>query len=233
MFLRLICIFVSVVILAGCASNVTEPSSDVTSTPLPSAVEELSSKVIEPSPSTDVEPSTEVIEPISSTIEPTPVLVASEEATVENLVGAWQDAMGVGSSYTNLYQFREDMTFDFIADAMDCANRERAFSGTWTFEDGKIILTKTQDLTLEGGTLEPSTASCGSDQELVGAKLVVNTYEDSEPIIFEVKPAMGEADSPYSMTQYFDGIQYWVLGGGPDQVDLDEVIAYYEEKQKE
>ena len=101
----------------------------------------------------------------------TPEATAQTGQSDVSLTGIWQDTPEIASGWSYTYQFFADGRFVFHYNQMDCESREVSYSGRWAVQGNSLILSVTQRKVLVGGHFEPANGSCGTDRELVGARL--------------------------------------------------------------
>lgn len=132
-----------------------------------------------------------------------------------DLVGVWQDSPGMAAGWSNTFQFFPDGRFTFNISQMDCAARERSYSGSWSIVRGKLVLRITERTVIEGGRLVQATGSCGSTFEI----------EDGTVRSRPVSPARSRrlALSRRGVDKYgrlkirLGGKTYWKFGSDPNE----------------
>ena len=78
----------------------------------------------------------------------------------------FQDSVGVGSTYSNLYQFKSDNTFLYSSKSRVTKNDQAILMrGTWKYSDGKLTLTITEKTLTKNGTEE---------DDVVNGKILTN-----------------------------------------------------------
>lgn len=108
---------------------------------------------------------------------------ASARSWEKDLVGVWQDSEGMAAGWSNAFQFFADGRFRFNTNQMNCASRERAYSGTWRIINRQLVLSITERTVTVGGRLVQATGSCGSKYEIEGGRNVSR----------RVRPATGQS----------------------------------------
>lgn len=95
----------------------------------------------------------------------------------------FQDSVGVGSTYSNLYQFKSDNTFLYSSKSRVTKNDQAILMrGTWKYSDGKLTLTITEKTLTKNGTEE---------DDVVNGKILTNyqtiTIPTQETKIYNIK----------------------------------------------
>lgn len=136
----------------------------------------------------------------------------------DSLVGVWQDSDVLGSGWSNSFLFFKDGTYGFFPSQMDCSKRLLAYYGKWKINDDVMIITVTQRVILEGGVMEKSTGSCGSDSTLIGATEKTVKVKPKEELEYSVSKIYYDNSSGNERRfVYIDGMKYWYFG---DPVEL-------------
>jgi hypothetical protein len=123
----------------------------------------------------------------------------SDTQLKHELTGIWQDVEFNASGWSNTWQFFDDGRFIFNYSQMDCAKRERSYSGHWKAVGPVLQLSIERRKVLVGGRFEEALGSCGSDLELVDAEeRIVN-----EPAPMKRILSLGQIETVISV--YDDG----------------------------
>jgi hypothetical protein len=135
-------------------------------------------------------------------------LYAAPRDTRQPLVGVWQASPSMAAGWGQTYRFFADGRFVYHASQMDCATRDVEQSGVWHWRRGRIALTITHQVWLQGGKLRPATGSCGTAQELVGARRVL--IKRSRPLrkSLAYRPLRLDAQNNRLTTQW-GGTRFW------------------------
>ncbi len=107
-----------------------------------------------------------------------------------DIYGMWQSSGVLAAGWDDTFYFKDDGTFIFFFNQMDCSNRNVSYMGYWEFKNSKIYFTIMKREVLEGGYFTLSDSSCGSDSMLVDGRLQrtsVIPYEFEEYSIHNVK----------------------------------------------
>jgi hypothetical protein len=147
----------------------------------------------------------------------------------QNFTGWWHGVLGIGSCFSDRYQFNEDGTFIFIVSNMDGATRERAFSGSWERTNGQVALTVKNRIDLVGGSYSPAWGSFGSDYVIDGGTRVYTALEEENFFVrlYEISDVFIDSpdcfDPPIQIPSIFiNGRQFWNIGKQSEMFD-----AYY------
>ena len=137
----------------------------------------------------------------------------------DSLVGVWQDDRIVASGWSNTFLFFKDGTFKFFFNQMDCAKRTVSYSGMWKVNEDELNLKIKQKTIIEGGHLEPSDGSCGTDSMIVdGVEKAVN-LETPEEVIYSVSEIYTEnQDDIQRIKIYIDAMPYWKFSDNPQEL---------------
>ena len=151
------------------------------------------------------------------------LLVSYVETKAQNsndsLIGVWQDDRIVASGWSNTFLFFKDGTFKFFFNQMDCAKRTVSYSGMWKVNEDELNLKIKQKTIIEGGHLEPSDGSCGTDSMIVdGIEKAVN-LETPEEVIYSVSEIYTEnQDDIQRIKIYIDAMPYWKFSDNPQEL---------------
>jgi len=141
------------------------------------------------------------------------------QSSNDSLIGVWQDDRIVASGWSNTFLFFKDGTFKFFFNQMDCAKRTVSYSGMWKVNEDELNLTIEQKTIIEGGHLEPSDGSCGTDSMIVdGVEKAVN-LETPEEVIYSVSEIYTEnQDDIQRIKIYIDAMPYWKFSDNPQEL---------------
>ena len=90
----------------------------------------------------------------------------------------FQDSVGVGSTFTNLYYFKDDNTFKYSSKSNVKENDQVLLaSGTWKYSNGKLVLEVTKKTIAKNGTIV--------DDVVTGKTLTA--YEEETTAVKETK----------------------------------------------
>jgi len=130
------------------------------------------------------------------------------------MIGVWQGIPVVGSGWSATYQFFEDGSFRYNHNQMDCSDSVLFEAGTYVIGNNSITLNYATRNYLAGGTLEPSTGSCGSEFELVGGVETNEKYLAKEELELQyVSPLL---DYDYLERVKLDGMEWFRMLHDPN-----------------
>lgn len=130
------------------------------------------------------------------------------------MIGVWQGIPVLGSGWSATYQFFEDGSFRFNHNQMDCSDSVLYEAGTYSISDDSITLNYATRSYLAGGTLEPSTGSCGSAFELVGGIETEEQYLAKEQLQLQyLSPLL---DVNYLERVKLDGMEWFRMLHDPN-----------------
>lgn len=137
----------------------------------------------------------------------------------DSLVGAWQDSENMASGWSNTFVLSADGTYKFFTNQMDCSQRLVSYGGKWRVSDVEeaIHLTVETRRVINGGTMQKSDGSCGSDSMLTGGtqvNMIVNPAEDMDYALSKVYT--DETKGLIRKFIYIDAIKYWYMSN-PDE----------------
>ena len=141
------------------------------------------------------------------------------QSSNDSLIGVWQDDRIVASGWSNTFLFFKDGTFKFFFNQMDCSKRIVSYSGMWKVNEDELNLKIKQKTIIEGGHLEPSDGSCGTDSMIVdGIEKAVN-LETPEEVIYSVSEIYTEnQDDIQRIKIYIDAMPYWKFSDNPQEL---------------
>lgn len=142
------------------------------------------------------------------------ILHLSNVHSQETLVGIWQDAPSLGSGWGENYRFFEDGTFVFSHSQMDCQDSVISMGGFYKVRGKKLKLQFIAIEYIEGGTLEPSSGSYGSEFQLVGGTVVSDTFRDK--IRFSISKIQQDPEFDHLHFILIGNEKYWKLGWDPN-----------------
>jgi hypothetical protein len=135
-------------------------------------------------------------------------LLAAPIETRQTFVGIWQASPSMAAGWNQTYRFFANGRFVYHASQMDCATRDIERRGNWHWQSGKIALKMTHQVWLQGGKFQPSTGSCGTAQELVGARRVLRKHARPSRVSLAYGPVRLDAQNNRLTTQW-GGIRFW------------------------
>lgn len=106
----------------------------------------------------------------------------NSEQGKRSLIGVWQQSPVLGSGWEDNYQFFQDGTFNYNHNQMVCDDRVITESGTYVIQKESVKLFFTSRIVIEGGTLEPSSGSCASEQQITGGTETKQIMEKVEEL---------------------------------------------------
>jgi hypothetical protein len=134
----------------------------------------------------------------------------------KELVGIWQEMPDVASGWADTYRFWDNGEFIFHYSQMICDNRTLDYSGTWELTGtDKLKLTIKAKTVLEGGKLEPSMGSCGSDYEIVGGEVKDIKLDRAEILNIQLSPVTLDNKHADMKTRTVDGRSFWKMDNDP------------------
>ena len=141
------------------------------------------------------------------------------QSSNDSLIGVWQDDRIVASGWSNTFLFFKDGSFKFFFNQMDCSKRIVSYSGMWKVNEDELNLKIKQKTIIEGGHLEPSDGSCGTDSMIVdGVEKAVN-LETPEEVIYSVSEIYTEnQDDIQRIKIYIDAMPYWKFSDNPQEL---------------
>ena len=141
------------------------------------------------------------------------------QSSNDSLIGVWQDDRIVASGWSNTFLFFKDGSFKFFFNQMDCSKRIVSYSGMWKVNEDELNLKIKQKTIIEGGHLEPSDGSCGTDSMIVdGVEKAVN-LETPEKVIYSVSEIYTEnQDDIQRIKIYIDAMPYWKFSDNPQEL---------------
>jgi hypothetical protein len=145
--------------------------------------------------------------------------ICSTSNAQDSLVGVWQDARVVASGWSNTFLFFNDGSFKYFYNQMDCSKRIVSYSGKWKVNEDELDLTVEQKTVIEGGHLELSNGSCGSDSMLVDGVEKKMKLEVPEEIIYSVSELYADTQDDIARVKvYIDAMPYWRFSDNPKEL---------------
>ena len=141
------------------------------------------------------------------------------QSSNDSLIGVWQDDRIVASGWSNTFLFFKDGTFKFFFNQMDCSKRIVSYSGMWKVNEDELNLKIKQKTIIEGGHLEPSDGSCGTDSMIIdGVEKAVN-LETPEEVVYSVSEIYTDNQDDISRIKvYIDAMPYWKFSDNPQEM---------------
>ena len=136
-----------------------------------------------------------------------------------NITGVWQDLNAVGSGWSDTYMFYSNGEFKFFSSQMDCSKREISHHGTYIIADNRLKLKITGRTVIEGGHMELSTGSCGSDSTLTGG--IIKKIILSTPVTYEYSVSEVTAETENDAERYvlfINGVKHWRFAAEPAEL---------------
>ena len=141
------------------------------------------------------------------------------QSSNDSLIGVWQDDRIVASGWSNTFLFFKDGTFKFFFNQMDCSKRIVSYSGMWKVNEDELNLKIKQKTIIEGGHLEPSDGSCGTDSMIVDGVEKALNLETPEEVIYSVSEIYTEnQDDIQRIKIYIDAMPYWKFSDNPQEL---------------
>ncbi|RUS46041.1 hypothetical protein [Cohnella sp. AR92] len=196
----------AVAVLSGCRDHSSNQAA-VAVSPVPSLTDHSAAVTVAP----------------ESRPSPSPVQALPDSA----VVGAWQvGGTVVASGYNDVYILREDHSFDFLYNSMDCSKEVLGVSGTWDISGASVTLTPKWKAILVGGTKEIAMGSCASDYEIQNAKAEVVDDHGAPAIVLNAVTAQGSDGHAQDVLESGTGVKYWKIGDSFDSSEtLKEMVA--------
>jgi len=145
-----------------------------------------------------------------------PFVLYSQSA--KEITGVWQDMEILASGWSNTYMFYPGGSYKFFYSQMDCSKRTVSEEGTFEVTGGFITLYPVKVGIIEGGIMEPSNGSCGSDSMITGGvfkKIEVKNREAARYSIGEVQKEIN--DEIERSTILIGNGKFWKFGSDPDE----------------
>jgi hypothetical protein len=134
----------------------------------------------------------------------------------DSLVGVWQDLNIVGSGWSNSCLFFKDGSFEFFYSQMDCSKRVVSYSGKWEVSGEVLLLSVSERVIVEGGTMVKSAGSCGSDSAIEGGAERKIEISPAEQLEFAVSRIYTDNDNDIQRdVVYIDMIKFWKFADDP------------------
>ena len=97
--------------------------------------------------------------------------IHSNNSVSSDMVGVWQNAPTMAAGWGTVYQFFPSGKFNYRISSMDCASRDRGYSGYWKLDQqNHLILTLVSNVHIVGGTENAAAGSCGTAFMIDGGK---------------------------------------------------------------
>lgn len=129
------------------------------------------------------------------------------------LIGVWQDDSCVGATYSNMYHFYEDNTFEYFYSFYDEERRDFSNSGEWLVYNNMLHLKISQKTIREGGKFVESPLAL-SGYSLVDCELVKQDIDPIQEIIYPIKNYK-ESTTEYPTSISIGGTDFWQLSVDP------------------
>jgi len=137
--------------------------------------------------------------------------------SAKEITGVWQSGENLASGWSDTYMFYPGGSYKFFYSQMDCSKRTVSEEGTFEVKDGFITLNPLKVGIIEGGIMEPSSGSCGSDSMITGGifkKIDVKSSEKLRLPIGDVQTEM--RDEALRSTLLIGKTKYWKFADHPD-----------------
>lgn len=115
-----------------------------------------------------------------------------------NIIGVWQDSLGVGNTYTNKYHFFKDNTFVYYYSFVNEERRNFSICGKWLIDNNMLCLKILNKTVLEGGRFEPSPLD-SSKKCLVDFKKVKYKVDPAKEIKYSLENIKESTNNPKSI----------------------------------
>jgi hypothetical protein len=147
------------------------------------------------------------------------------------LIGLWQDSPEIASGWSDAYVFFADGRYQFHYSTMDCAKRLVSVSGRWRLTATGLLLTTEDRASLVGGHFETATGSCGTDTDLVDAKLKTRHLQPAVERLVSISPitrvaykhkhdGVGRVSTEQRLM--IDAREFWKIDDDPNRYEQDD-----------
>lgn len=140
----------------------------------------------------------------------------------QRLVGVWQNTEGMGSGWTDRYQFYPNGAYAFIPNQMKCDKRLFVEAGTYELSGDTLILTKKMQQVAVGGQLVDATGSCGTEKDLINATVESKTLTPPVKVTITLKDREKQPEDN-NPSLFFNKSPYWKF---PDPIDYPDLLPY-------
>lgn len=143
----------------------------------------------------------------------------------EDMAGFWHGSPHVAAGYSRRYLLHPDGRFAYMTNQMDGSRRLLEFSGSWSLEDGFLVLRADSMEYLAGGTVVAPYASYGSDYVIENGETEFRRLEPEAVMRFPINgysrysSAGGMEDVPIPQVMIGSG-RFWRIFDGetiPDE----------------
>jgi len=146
------------------------------------------------------------------------ISVAIYSQDSKNITGVWQDMEILASGWSNTYMFYPGGSYKFFYSQMDCSKRIVSEEGTFEVTGDFITLNPLKIGIIEGGIMEPSNGSCGSDSMITGGLFKKIDAKNYEPERYSISGIQTEInDGIERNTMVLGQTKYWKFGSDPDE----------------
>lgn len=86
------------------------------------------------------------------------------------MVGIWQDSPSMAAGWGDRYHFYSDNTYSFVTAQGNCSEPVRQIDGTWTFNNGVLVVNRSLIEEWKGGKIvktQPADVGCGTPTKLI------------------------------------------------------------------
>lgn len=146
------------------------------------------------------------------------ISVAIYSQDSKEITGVWQDMEILASGWSNTYMFYPTGSYKFFYSQMDCSKRTVSEEGTFEVKDGFITLNPLKIGIIEGGIMEPSSGSCGSDSMITGGLFKKIDAKNNELGRYSISGIQTKINDGIERNTILLGkIKYWKFGNDPDE----------------
>ena len=142
-----------------------------------------------------------------------------QQSKTRTLVGVWQDYNEMASGWTNTFQFFPDKRFAFHINSMDCASRDRGYSGTWEIKGENLILDISSEQVIVGGKVVDAMGSCATEKDIDGGKPVTKAVSPDRTEKKKISIIKIDRSSNKMEMVEIDGKKYWKFENDPSKYD--------------
>jgi hypothetical protein len=146
------------------------------------------------------------------------ISVAIYSQDSKEITGVWQDMEILASGWSNTYMFYPGGSYKFFYSQMDCSKRTVSEEGTFEVKDSFISLNPVKIGIIEGGIMEPSNGSCGSDSMITGGVFKKIDVKNLEAARYPIGEVQTETNDEIERTTILIGNgKFWKFGSEPDE----------------